>query len=205
MANSLGKFWICALALGSSALAAQDSARDSSELVLVMQSFEIDNKTNLITLRGPQITQGDLRIAADEAVATGIEFQAKSEWKLHGNVRITLDSAVVSADSAVFSFDDKQLSRGELAGHASFEQTQPNGKDPARGGAGKIVYDYRGRVLRLLTDAWIQSDRIQATGCDVVYNLTTKSVSSGSSDCPDLFQIRILSKGENAAGSAPPQ
>jgi lipopolysaccharide export system protein LptA len=177
MANSLGKGWICALALGSSALAAQDGARDPNELVLVMQSFEIDNKTNLITLRGPQITQGDLRIAADEAVATGIEFEAKSEWKLHGNVRITLDSAVVNADSAVFSFDDKQL----------------------------IDYDYRGRVLRLLTDAWIQSDRIQATGCDVVYNLTTKSVSSGSSDCPDLFQIRILSKGENATGSVPPQ
>jgi lipopolysaccharide transport protein LptA len=205
MASFLGRLSVCALALGSGALAAQDR-RPASELLLDMQSFEIDNKTNLINLRGPRITQGDLSIAADEALATGIDFQAKSEWKFNGNVRITLDAAVVTSDSAVFSFDDKQLARGELAGNATFEDAQPDGAEPARGGASKIVYDYTGRTLRLTENAWFQGDGVQAEGCDLVYNLTTERVTSGSSDCADLFRIRFLPKqGENAAGADPPR
>src|SRR5262245_60816192 len=119
MANSPSSLCLCALLLSSSAVTAQDNARAGCELALDMQSFEIDNKTNLINLHGPHITQCDLSISADQAVATGLEFQAKSEWKLTGHVRIKVDSAVVMAESAVFTFDDKQLSRGELSGEAT--------------------------------------------------------------------------------------
>jgi lipopolysaccharide transport protein LptA len=203
MASFLGRVTACALALGSSALGAQNS-QPASELLLDMQSFEIDNKTNLINLRGPRITQGAMSIAADEAVATGIDFEAKSEWKFNGNVRITLDSAVVTSASAVFAFDDKELARGELAGDATFEDAQPEG-EPARGGANKIVYDYKGRTLRLTENAWFRGDGVQAEGCDLVYNLTTERVTSGSSECADRFTIRFLPKQGDAAPAAPPQ
>jgi lipopolysaccharide transport protein LptA len=203
MANSLSRFWICALALGSSALAAQ-GGRPANELLLEMQAVEIDNKTNLINLRGPRISQGDMSIAADQAVATGIDFQSKSEWKFTGNVRITLDSALVTADTAVFSFDDEELARGELAGNATFEDKQPDEAEPARGGASKIAYDYTGRTLRLTDNAWFQGDGVQAEGCDLVYNLTTERVTSGSTECADLFRIRFLPK-QDAAGADPPQ
>src|SRR5262245_53432625 len=108
MANSLGKFCICALALGASALAAQDRAKPADEIVLSTGgSFEIDNKTNLVKLHGPvRITQGAMSIEADEALATGTEFQAKSEWTFNGRVRITTDRAVMTSESAVFTFDD---------------------------------------------------------------------------------------------------
>ena len=146
-----------------------------------------------------------MSIAADEAVATGIDFQAKSEWRFNGHVRITLDSAVVTSDSAVFTFDDKQLARGELAGQATFEDPQPGGKEPARGGANKIVYDYAARTLRLTENAWFQTRvSAQATGCDLVYNLTTERVTSGSSDCSDQVSDQISAKAGRKRGRRRP-
>jgi len=205
MANSLAKLWICALALGSSALAAQDGRGTSGDIVLDMQSFEIDNKTNLIHLRAPRIKQGDMVIAADEALATGLDFQAKSEWKLNGHVRISLNSAVVMADSAVFTFDDKQLSRGELGGKATFEDSRPDSKSPVTGGASNVVYDYTTRTLRLTDNAWVHKDEYEMEGCDFVYNLSDGRVTSGSTNCGG-FRIRVPKKqGEDTAGAAPPQ
>jgi lipopolysaccharide transport protein LptA len=202
MANFLGRLSALGLLLGSCALAAQD---ERTALVLEMQTLEIDNKTNLINLRGPKITRGDMSIAADEAVATGLDFESKSEWKLKGNVRITLESAVVKSDSAEFTFDDDELARGELAGGATFEDTQPDTPEPARGGASKIIYDYTSRTLRLTENAWFQGDGVQAEGCDLVYNLTTERVTSGSTECADLFRIRFLPKQQDAARPQAPQ
>jgi lipopolysaccharide transport protein LptA len=206
MASFPSRFCVCALALGSSALAAQDGRRGASEILLDLQSFEIDNKTNLIHALEPRITQGDMSIAADEAFATGTDFKAKSEWKFNGHVKITLDSAIVTADSAVFTFDDNQLARGELAGNATFEDARRSGEEPARGGAGKIAYDYTARTVRLTQNAWFHRGRYQANGCDIVYNLGTEDLTSGSADCSDRFTIRVLpEQGENAAGADPPQ
>ncbi len=208
MANLLGRSTFCALALGASALAAQQSRAPLDDLVLDMQSFEIDTKTNLINLHGPRITQGDMSIAADEALATDKESRAKSEWRFNRNVRITVASTLVTSDSAVFAFDDKgQLSRGELAGQATFEDPQPGRKEPARGGASKIIYDYAERTLRLTENAWFQSEGVHAQGCDIVYNLDTEGLKSGSSDCADRFQMRFPPKQQNdsAAVADPPQ
>jgi lipopolysaccharide transport protein LptA len=217
MANSLGKLWVCALALGSSALAAQDDARQreapraKEELTIELQSFEIDNKTNFVHLLAPRIKQGKVSIAADEAVATGDDFQARSgEWQLKGHVRVALESAVITSESAAFTIANNQLTRGELVGQATFEDAQPGGKDPARGGANRIVYDDARQTLRLSENAWFRSDRWQAEGCDIVYNLSTEGLASGSSDCANPFQLRILPKqateqGNNAAGTAAPQ
>ena len=87
----------------------------------------------------PRITQGDLTIAADDALATGFEFDEASEWRFTGNVRIEVATAVMEADSAVFTFADGQLSRGELEGTpASFSDTdeatqrKPSRDAPAR-------------------------------------------------------------------------
>jgi lipopolysaccharide transport protein LptA len=209
MANSLAKPTLCALALAASALAAQDRRAPLDDLVLDMQSFEIDTKTKLIKLYGPKITQGDMSIAADEALATDMESRAKSEWRFNRNVRITVASTLVTSDSAVFAFDEKgQLSRGELAGQATFEDPQPGRKEPARGGASKIIYDYAERTLRLTENAWFQSEGVHAQGCDIVYNLDTEGLKSGSSDCADRFQMRFPPKqqeDDRAAVADPPQ
>ena len=50
--------------------------------------------------------------------------------------KITVNTAVLEADSAVFIFDGKQLTHAELQGNpASFTEVEPSRQKPVRGGA----------------------------------------------------------------------
>jgi lipopolysaccharide transport protein LptA len=198
---------VCLLAFAVIALCAIAAEGDSQQLVFESQSWTLDGKTNVIHFRGPKITQGDLGIEADEAIATGIEFEQQSEWRFTGHVRIQLKGALITADSAVFTFADKRLARGELTGSATFEDTERvEGKQAVRGGADKVLYDEKARTLRLSENAWVHKDQYEMQGCDLIYNLNGEGVSSGSPNCPQPFRIRVLSQQDgNAATTDAPQ
>ena len=86
MARSLASTF-CALALAVVfSGGAQDNPAKGEELVFQSESLTFDRESNLIQARGPRITQGDLRIRADEALATGIEFDKPSEWRFTGKL-----------------------------------------------------------------------------------------------------------------------
>ncbi|HVY66942.1 MAG TPA: LptA/OstA family protein [Gammaproteobacteria bacterium] len=206
MRNSLPNLGAC-LALTLlvwNALAAQ--GRDTSDdLVLDSESLSMDRQTNLIELKGPRITQGDIRIEADKALATGTDFEQRSEWQFQGHVRITMDMAVLEADSAVFTFDRKQLAHAELEGApASFTDRDPSRKTPIRGGARKLAYDRVARTLRMSENAWINKDQYEIQGCDLIYDFNDQGVKSGATDCGELFRIRVLPKNEPQTPPAAP-
>lgn len=195
--------WFSLLAVaGHTALAAQ-SGGEPKDLLLDSASLTLDRKTNLIQLTKPRIAQGNLVIEADEALATGIEFDAKSEWRFTGHVKITVDTAVIEASAAVFTFDQQQLSRGELTGRpATFSDVDPAREKPISGGADTVTYDYAARTLRLSSNAWIHKDQYEIKGCDLIYDFNDERVSSGSADCADLFRLRVLSNQEQPAAPA---
>lgn len=197
--------WVSVLAAaGCTALAAQNNG-EPQELLLDSASLTLDRATNLIHLRSPRISQGNLAITADEALATGIEFDQKSEWRFIGNVRISVDTAVIEARSAVFTFDQEQLARGELEGTpATFTDEDPARAKPIRGGANKFSYDYLARTLRLSDNAWVHKDQYEIQGCDLIYDFAAERVTSGSADCAELFRIRVLSNQDEQAPSAAP-
>jgi lipopolysaccharide transport protein LptA len=145
-----------------------------------------------------------MRIEADEALATGTEFDRKSEWRFTGNVRIYVDTAVIEAHSAVFTFDQEQLSRGELEGApASFSDSDPARQSPVRGGANKLTYDYVARTLRMSENAWVNKDQYEIQGCDLIYDFADERVTSGSADCGELFRIRVLPQSGAATTDVP--
>jgi lipopolysaccharide transport protein LptA len=205
MVNFPRNLWVCVLAAACcTALAAQNSGKPE-ELVLDSASLTLDRATNLIHLRSPRISQGNLAITADEALATGIEFDQKSEWRFIGNVRITVDTAVLEAGSAVFTFDQQQLSRGELEGTpAKFTDEDAARAKPISGGADKLTYDYVARTLRLSDNAFVHKDQYEIQGCDLIYDFAAERVSSGSADCAELFRIRVLSTQDEQAPAATP-
>jgi len=207
MANSLRNLLICVLAsLMSPALAAQN-AGCHDDVVLDSGPFVLDGKTNLINVQAPRITQCKVVITADEATATAIDFEARSEWRFKGHVRVVVEGAVLSADSAVFTFVDKRLARGELAGTAKFEEARgADGKDPISGGAGKLVYDYQAKTLRLSDNAWVHKPRQYDVegGCDLIYDLNEQRVTSGSTACGQNNRIRVLPRQDGEAGAAAP-
>src|SRR5215471_13683005 len=154
MANSLHSFLICGFASVASPVLA---APCHDDVVLDSGPFVLDAKTNLINMQTPKITQCNVVITADEAIATANDFEKQTgEWRFKGRVKMTVDGAALSADSAVFTFTDKRLARGELVGTAKFEDARGvDGKDPISGGAGRLIYDYQGKTLQLSDNPWV--------------------------------------------------
>jgi lipopolysaccharide transport protein LptA len=192
MASSLRNLLICVLGLTAShALAAQGASTVCRDPVALESGpFVLDHKTNLIDVQMPKITQCKTVITADEATATGLDFDTRSEWRFKGHVRVLVDNNFeLTADSAVFTFADKKLSRGQLLGTATFvdRQTKDNG------GANKVVYDDVAKTLVLSDNAQVNQAqyRIQG-GCDLLYDLNEKRVSSGPTVCAEPNKIRVL-------------
>jgi lipopolysaccharide transport protein LptA len=203
LSNSCRCGLVLALALASDA----QEAGDRQELVLESGPLAFDGQTNLFAIKAPRIRQGDLYIAADDAVATGVEFDAASEWRFMGNVRIEVGTAIMSADSAVFTFEQERLSRGELEGDpASFTHTDPARKKPLSGTANRMSYDYIARTVRMTGNVSLQRDQTEVQGCDIIYNLTTEGFSSGDSDCENPFRLRrIVPDSDQRDDANPPQ
>jgi lipopolysaccharide transport protein LptA len=196
---------VCALALRVAVpTPAQDAPSDAEELVLNSKSLTLDRQTNLIQLEAPVIVQGALRIVADEALATGTELEDAGEWRLTGGVRITVDGAVIEADSAIFTFANRRLSRGELVGApATFSDVDAETEETITGRAATISYDYIARTLRMAGDAWVQLDNREILGCDLIYDFRAERVTSGSADC--AYRVRILPEPNGQSASDPPQ
>jgi len=196
---------LCALTLVAAfAAGAQDDGGE--ELQFSSQSVMLDGQTNMMRAQGPRITQGDLTIVADDALATGFEFDEAGEFRLTGNIRLEVETAVMEADSAVFTFADRQLSRGELEGSpVSFSDTDATTHRSVTGRAGRMSYDNVARTLRMTGDASVQLDAREVLGCDLIYDFQAERVTSGSADCEGGFRVRVRRDPEGAAAPAPPQ
>ena len=81
------------------ASAAQERAR-SENFELDADSITLNTQTNLFEARHPRIVQGNVRVEADESVATGVDFAQRSEWRFKGHVKIHVDRAVVIRELA---------------------------------------------------------------------------------------------------------
>ncbi len=209
MARSLASnLSICALALVVVAgTAAQDDGANTDAFEFASESMTFDGQRNVFELVKPELIQGDLRIVADEAVATSIEFDQESEWRFTGRVRLGVGTTVIEADRAVFTFENEQLARGELEGApVSFSDIDAAVQRSVTGRAQKMSYDYVARTLRMTgSPARIQKNKVEMQGCDLIYDFTAERMTSGSADCADQFRLRRLPDSDaRAAPDAPP-
>jgi lipopolysaccharide transport protein LptA len=201
---ALGKLCACGLVLAIGVASAQEAGGDRQELVLESGPLVFDGQAKLFRMEAPRIRQGDLYIAADEAVATSVEFDSASEWRLTGNVRIEAGAAVMEADSAVFTFEQQRLGRGELTGRpASFTHRNPERTKPFSGTANELSYDSIANTLRLTGDVMLRRDQSEVRGCDIIYDLKTEGFSSGDSDCG--VRVRVVSESDRQDDRTAPQ
>jgi lipopolysaccharide export system protein LptA len=80
----------------------------------------------------------------------------------------------------------------------------PERQKPVTGTASKMSYDYALRTLRM-TDAWLQRDQSEFTGCDLIYNFTTQGFSSGDANCENPFRMRVVPDADRQDAPNPPQ
>ena len=167
-------------------------AQETLPISLDADSSSFDRDSNLIFFSGLSISQGDLTIEADEAEATGLDFEM-SKWDLRGNVRISIDSTSISASTAEVSFQAHKLRAVRLRGApAIFEDFSASRDIAIQGGASTLEYDNQERTLRMTDGAWLSEGLNEFRGCDLIYDIDEEKITSGSSDCGEPIIITIL-------------
>ena len=196
MDSSTDRLRVLAAAILLIALNAAVAQDDPQPISLDAESSLFDRQTDRVEFRRLTISQGDMSISADEAIATGLDFE-EGEWRFSGNVTFTVESARIDADSALMTFVDNELQIAELVGNpATLEDLGDPDADPVRGGASRLVYDNAAQVMRMLDGAWFASGQNEFRGCDLIYDLEKEQLTSGSSDCGEPVVITIVPRNE---------
>lgn len=154
-------------------------------------SSEIDVKTNTLVFRNVVISQGNMRVSAEHAHATGLNF-ANSKWNFEGNVHIDGEQrGNLRSDQAVVEFKDNHIARATITGKpAEFEQKRANDQT-ARGHADEILYDLTDGTVRLKEDAWLCDGQNQISGPLLVYNIREQRVEAASAPGASDQRIHI--------------
>ena len=161
-------------------------------ILLDAESSSFDQKNQTVLFRGLRITQGDLGISADEAEASGLDFE-RSEWQFSGNVQISVGSARIQASSAELVFEAHALVVAELRGDpAEFEDLSTTRDQPIRGSAKLLSYHSDDGTIRMADDARLSEGSNEFTGCNLIYDLEQEKITSGSSECGTPLVITIV-------------
>jgi lipopolysaccharide export system protein LptA len=152
-------------------------------------STDFDYRNNTLLFRRVRISQGTVQVEAQEASATGLEFE-NSQWTFKGQVRITVPDGKLASDLATVTFRNNEISRALVqGGPATFEQRLEDGR-LAQGRARSIEYDVRAATVRLLGDAWLSDSRNEIRGDTLVYDIGRQRVAANP-DETDPGGVRI--------------
>ena len=187
---------ILALVLAMPAIAAQPTKGRNAEIVVDAASSDVDYRSNTLLFRDVVITQGPLRVQAERARATGLDFK-DATWTFSGKVKIDVEGGTMRAEEAVVNFVADQLARATVRGkHAEFEQQMKTG-GKARGRAGSLVYETRGGTVTLKENAWLSDGRSEIRGQQLVYEIAAQRVQAGKTTGSDE-RVRIVIRPQTA-------
>jgi len=191
----------CALLAGGPADAAQHDAQ--APINLEAASTDFDYRNNTLLFRRVKISQGTLQVEAQEASATGLEFE-NSQWSFKGQVRITVPDGKLASDLATVAFRDNEIARAVVqGGPATFEQRLEDGR-LAKGRAKSIEYDVRAGTARLVGDAWLSDSRNEISGNTLVYDIARQRVAANPDETdPGGVRITINPQEKKPATPAP--
>jgi len=169
------------LALMSPAVPAGGAAARVTQLPILLdaQSTEVDLRTNTAVFNKVRISQGNMMISADQGHATqttALDFD-NNLWLFRGNVKITMDQGLLSADEAQITFVNKVLTRAVANGKpAEFQQVVAKTGKLAKGRAELVDYDVSSGVVRLSKDAYLSDGQNEIRGESLKYNVRAQSV-----------------------------
>ena len=155
---------------------------EQQAISLDAQSSELDYKNNNLVFRKVRIAQGNMAVAADQAQATGLDFE-NSRWVFRGNVKITMDQGQLTSDEAEITFVKKLLAKAIVNGKpAAFEQHIAKTGKLAQGRADTIDYDVTQGVVHLSKNAWLSDGQNEIRGESLKYNVVAQNIIAESSE-----------------------
>src|ERR1700730_9002083 len=155
---------------------------EQQAIALDAQSSELDYKNNNLIFHKVRITQGNMSVAADQAQATGLDFE-NSHWVFRGNVKIGIDQGQLTSDEAEITFIKKLLSKAIVNGNpAAFEQRIAKTGKLAEGRAESIDYDVTKGVVHLSKNAWLSDGQNEIRGESLKYNVLAQNIVAEASE-----------------------
>jgi lipopolysaccharide transport protein LptA len=177
--------------VGASIVRADNPAAQVGDITLDAASSEVDYRANALLFRDIIITQGNVRVVAQRARSTGLDFD-DSTWTLSGEVRIDVDGGTLSSDEAAVTFENNRIVRASIRGKPAEFSQQLKDDGRARGRAGNILYDMAASTVTLREDAWLSDDgRSEIRGDQLVYNVREQRVQAGKPAGSDE-RVRII-------------
>ena len=149
---------------------------EQQSILLDAQSIEMDLKNNNLIYRKVRISQGNMSVAAEQAQATGLDFE-NSRWVFRGNVKITMEQGQLTSDEAEITFAKKILSKAVVNGKpAAFEQRIAKTGKLAQGRADSIDYDVTKNVVHFSKNAWLSDGQNEIRGESLKYNMLLQNI-----------------------------
>jgi lipopolysaccharide export system protein LptA len=181
--------WLCAALLppcGDGVARAAEAGRGLGNLPIDLKAdhSDVDLKNNVLTFRKITISQGTMSASADQAEVTGtkLEFD-NSKWVFRGNVRMTMDRGVLTADYAEITFIDKVLAHALATGKpAAFEQANLKTGRLAKGHADSIDYNVTKDEIRLLKNAYVTDGLNEMHGESLKYDVLAQKIIADVAD-----------------------
>ena len=165
--------WLLLAAVCAGAVAQE---RTDLPIQLKASSLDFDSQKGVVEYGAVLITQGEIRISADRAVTTGVDFD-DSKWQFSGTVRITTPESALASDTAEVRFAGGEIQSAAITGGpATFEQKR--NEDLAQGRARQIDYDLKRGTVELAGDAWLSDGKTEITGEKLVYSTANQRVVS---------------------------
>jgi lipopolysaccharide transport protein LptA len=155
---------------------------EQQSILLDAQSIEMDLKNNNLIYRKVRISQGNMSVAAEQAQATGLDFE-NSRWVFRGNVKITMEQGQLTSDEAEITFAKKILSKAVVNGKpAAFEQRIAKTGKLAQGRADSIDYDVTKNVVHFSKNAWLSDGQNEIRGQSLKYNVLAQNIVAEGSE-----------------------
>ena len=139
-------------------------------------SSDFDYKNNTLLFRRVKITQGVIQVTAQEASATGLNFE-NSQWNLQGQVQIQVPDGQLDSSTAQVTFRDNAIARAIVKGSpATFQQRLRDRGQLAKGKADLIDYDVPASTVRLTGQAWLTDGQNEIRGSTLIYDVAKQRV-----------------------------
>ena len=167
---------LAAAVLAACAAVAGAQEREQLPIQLKAASLNFDTQKGLVEYGAVTITQGEIRITADRAVTSGLDFK-DSSWEFSGTVRISMPDSALASDTASVRFSGGEIASALVTGApATFQQQRKD--ERAEGRANRIDYDLKRGAVELDGNAWLSDGKTEITGAKLVYSTTNQRVVS---------------------------
>lgn len=169
---------LLSLALSPHANAQLDDLR--MPVIIDAESTDYDGKTSMLEFTGLRLTQGDISIEADTALASRMDFD-DSVWEFRGGVVFDLAEGRITCESASLEFRDFTLMRARIEGSpATFRFRRAGSEQTTYGEAARLDYDVPGGLVEFSGGAMINEGGNRISSETLVYNIVDQRINAVS-------------------------